>query len=307
MAGEKIRLFLQLSRVPFLSVGVLPLLLGFVLAQNAGHPVHWPVAVLALLAVTCIMLATYYHGEAEDFDTDSINVEFNRFSGGSRMVATGVFSARFALGLSYVSIALAVLLGLIIQFVFHTGALTLFLGGFGLGTGVFYSGRPIQLARRGLGEIFIGFCYGWLTVNTGYYLMSQRFAEDPTLVSLPIALSIFLVIFINEFPDYHSDRQVQKNNLVVRLGHGPASWLYMGVMGLNLAVLAALAWHYRVHSLGWALLAVPMSLGIVNLEAMLRGKHREHRPLEALCGRTIFFNLSITGAFILIFLCRWTG
>jgi len=303
---KRVIAFAQLSRAPFLTVGVFPVILGIVLALYAGYPIIWPVAILAVVAVIFIMLATYYHGEFADFDADSINVDFNKFSGGSRMIVTGVFPQRFPLILSYLSIAVAIVIGLIIQFGFKTGVFTIHLGIFGLLSAFFYSAKPIQLSRRGLGEIFIAICYGWLTVNTGYYLMSQKFDQIPSLIAIPIAISIFLVILINEFPDIKSDSKVGKRNLVVILGLRRASLIYLSFIGINLALLIVVAFICRLNLFGWIPLFFPILLGISNMSDIAKQKYLQQKPLEAICGKTILFNLLISVSFIIIFLFHLT-
>ena len=79
----------RLSRVPFLSVGLLPLILGFVLAWRYGYKGAPGLYFFSLLAVIFIMWMTYYLGEWNDLEGDRINQSYNRFSGGSRIMVEG--------------------------------------------------------------------------------------------------------------------------------------------------------------------------------------------------------------------------
>jgi hypothetical protein len=74
----------RLSRVPFLSVGILPLILGFILAWRWGYKGPLGLYALSTAAVILIMWMTYYVGEWNDLEGDRINQHFNHFSGGSR-------------------------------------------------------------------------------------------------------------------------------------------------------------------------------------------------------------------------------
>ena len=83
----------KLSRVPFLSVGLLPLILGFVLAWRSGYKGAPGLYLLSSFVALLIMWMTYYLGEWNDLEGDRINQNFNRFSGGSRVLVDGTFPA----------------------------------------------------------------------------------------------------------------------------------------------------------------------------------------------------------------------
>jgi len=91
----------KLSRVPFLSVGILPLILGFVLAWRWGYKGPLELYGLAILTVILIMWMTYYVGEWNDLEGDRINQNFNQFSGGSRVLVKQMIPAWFSLVLGY--------------------------------------------------------------------------------------------------------------------------------------------------------------------------------------------------------------
>jgi len=92
---------------------------------------------------------------------------------------------------------------------------------------LFYSTPPIRFVKRGVGEILIGFCYGWLPVATAFYLQTSRIDNIIHLIAIPIAATIFNVIFINEFPDYPADLTEGKRNLLVRVGKKKGSFIYI--------------------------------------------------------------------------------
>ena len=292
--------WLTLSRLPFHAVGVLPFILGMVIAWRQGYPFNWGVGILSILAVILIMLTTYYAGEYYDYETDSLNREYNKFSGGTRGLFTGVVPRHHALIASYICLALAITIGLIIQFYYKTGAYTIPLGAFGILCGFFYTGKPFQWAYRGIGELLIGPCYGWLTVNTAYYLQVSHFDLVPTLISIPIGISIFLVILINEFPDYISDGISGKRNLVVRFGRERMALLYSWLL---VACYISMVCGYLYHAPRMAVLLSPLALVLIvwNILAIRKKGYENGRTLEGLCARTILLNLLIAGIYILAF------
>ena len=293
--GQAINAWIQSSRLPFLSVGVLPFVLGTLLAWRSGTGSNVPVFVTGLAAVLLIMLATHYNGEYYDVEEDrlSATLEKNRFSGGAQAVAQGLLPRRYARIGAYVAMTLAVIAGLVLQFCFRTGPLTIPLGCVGLASGYYYSKKPLRWVERGIGELLIGFCYGWLPVATAYYLQAGTFTNLIHWMAIPIGCTIFNVILINEYPDYPADLAVKKRNLVVRFGKNVSSVLYAGA--------TLLAWVTFVVSVisglsGWTVaLYLPVFLVTLAISSMLLGRRWQNRKeLEIMCGLTIVSNLGTT-------------
>ena len=285
----------RLSRVPFLFVGLLPLILGFVLAWRRGY--HGPpgLYLLSILVTLLIMWMTYYLGERNDLEGDRINQGFNPYSGGSRVLVQGALPAWVPLLLGYGCLSAAVLAGLYLFFRYETGIWTLFLEAVGILSGVTYSGKPFRWAYRGMGEVLIGFCYSWLPIATGFYLLAGFFDSITLLLSIPVGVSIFNVILINEFPDEEADRAVGKRNLVVRHGKEKMADLYIGLSvftGLSFVKIISLIQGTPL----WIffLSGIPLVLILWNIIGMWQGKYSDYAGLKILCRNTLFINLLIT-------------
>jgi 1,4-dihydroxy-2-naphthoate polyprenyltransferase len=207
---------------------------------------------------------------------------------------------RHALIPTYIAFALAIAIGLVIQFHYDTGPYTIPLGAFGLICGYFYSSRPFQWAYRGIGEVLIAICYGWLTINTGYYLQTGHFALLPSLVSIPIGITIFLVVLINEFPDYQADKAVNKRNLVVRFGQPKMAILYAVLVMLSLGILY-IALPYDLPKLAAILSALLLPLVVLNVRAIIKKGYEQAAALQGLCARTLMLNLGFTLIYIAAF------
>ena len=285
----------RLSRIPFLSVGLLPLILGFTLAWRRGYKGPLELYLLSVATVILVMWMTYYLGEWNDLEGDRINQKFNRFSGGSRVLVEEGIPARVSFVLGYGCLAGAILLVLCIYLQYLRDLRTLLLGGVGIFFGFFYSNRPIRWSYHGLGEILIGFCYGWLPIAAGFFLLTGFFSGQIFLLSIPVGLSIFNVILLNEFPDEEADRAIGKKNLVVRFGKERMGDLYIG-----LSILAGFSFLKILWGLGstplWLLVlsGIPCLLILWNLTQVWKGNYRDARKLELLCRNTLFVNLSIT-------------
>jgi 1,4-dihydroxy-2-naphthoate octaprenyltransferase len=293
--GSYLSAWWRLSRIPFLSVGILPLILGFVLAWQWGYKGPFGLYLLSSMAVILIMWMTYYLCEWNDLEGDQLNQSFNRYSGGSRVLVRGFLPLWISLLFGYACLIGAMLTGLYIYLRYQTGSWTLLLGGIGIFSGFFYSGKPFRWSYRGMGEILIGFCYGWLPIATGFYLFTGFFSHQILLLSIPVCLSVFNVILINEFPDEEADQAIGKKNLVVRFGKERMGELYIG-----LSILIGLTFIKVLRIFGqtpiwlFILSGIPLLLILWNLIQVWREDYRDSKRLELLCRNTFFINLSIT-------------
>lgn len=287
---------------PFYLVGVLPFGLGTLLAVRDGNEFVWPVWALGTLAVALVMAMTFLVNEFFDYETDAANVGYNKFSGGSRSIPEGLVERRHVLIVAGICGLLALALGLVIQFGYKTGPLTLPLGAAAALIGYAYTGAPLRLIYRGLGELLIGVSVGWMPVLIGYYLTGGLPAGPMVhLMSLPIALSIVMVIVVNEYPDYESDVASGKRNLVARIGREHAAWVFTA---LGLATAASLAYIGFTYAEGWRryILALPVLLSLDVSTAIQVGAWKQPKRLEKLCLATILLNL---GTIVLLMVVTW--
>jgi 1,4-dihydroxy-2-naphthoate octaprenyltransferase len=283
-------------------VGVLPFVLGGLLAWRLEGSFRWDVFAWGTLGVVFVMLATYYAGEYWDYAEDQLSAELggSRFAGGSQVLQEGSLPRRAPLWGSVVSVLGALAVASLLQLGYRTGPWTIPFAAVGLLGGFFYSTRPVRWVSTGVGELWIAFCYGWLPVAVGYYLQIGRIMPLVHWLSIPIGLSIFNVILLNEFPDYPADSAVGKKNLVVRLGPERASFVY-GLVSL----LGWVAMGFSVRR-GVPLRALWFYLPILGLSFALavlvtRGRWRDRAFLEVLCGLNLAVNLGTTAVYILAF------
>jgi 1,4-dihydroxy-2-naphthoate octaprenyltransferase len=298
--GPALSAWLGLARLPFHSVGVLPFLLGALLAWRLTGNLNWIVLGWGSLGVVLVMLATYFAGEYWDVEEDALSARLgpSRFAGGSRVVLRGLLPRRAPLRASLASLVLALLVALLLQVGYRTGPWTVPFCLLGLLGGFFYSARPIRWVSRGWGELWIAFCYGWLPVAVGCYLQTSKISPRAHWISLPIGLTILNVILLNEFPDYAADVAAGKGNLLVRLGPERGAILYALIaatswgtvaLSINRGVEARLVWFYL------PVLALSLTVALL----VLRGRWRDRSVLERLCGANLMVNLGTTAAYLL--------
>jgi 1,4-dihydroxy-2-naphthoate octaprenyltransferase len=290
-----------LSRVPFLTVGIAPMLVGTFWVKHYGQDINWFLAIMAIFAVIFTMLATYFAGEYHDRKEDSLSAKYGKsqFAGGSGITSRNVVKNSNILIAANASAILTVILGLFIFFFFHTGIWTLPLGAFGLFAGYFYSSPPLRLVKRkGLGELLIGICYAILPIYISSYIQTGNLDSKLLLISVPIALTITLVILINEFPDNKADIEVGKTNFAATFGLNVSSYVYIGLQLLNILSLYIISTSGIFMNSIWFLL--PIILSIVLSFIVGFKLYRNKKILEAICALTIILNLSTSLIMILI-------
>jgi len=298
----RIRAWLALSRPPFHSVGLLPFILGIVLAWRMENSFRLEASAWGALGVVAVMLMTYFAGEYWDYAEDSLSASLgtSRFAGGSGVLQRGLLPRRAALLASLASLTLACCIGATLQWGYRTGAFTIPLGALGILGGFFYSSKPLRWVSRGWGELWIAFCYGWLPVAVGFYLQSARIVGLIHWVAVPIGLTIFNVILLNEFPDYPADLQAGKSNLTVRIGRERAAVVYAVASLGSWAALAASLTRGVPSMAGWVYVPV-LALSLALSVLVLRGRWRDRPALEKLCGANLLVNLGTTASYILAF------
>jgi 1,4-dihydroxy-2-naphthoate octaprenyltransferase len=291
-----------LSRPPFHIVGVLPFVLGTFLAYRLVGVFSPAVFVLGTVGVILIMLSTYHAGEYFDHreDTLSRRLHSNPFAGGSRLTLHGIMPRTVPLWTSLVSLFAALGIGILLQYGFKTGPYTLLLGALGALPGFFYSTEPVRLVKRGVGEIFIGFCYGWLPVASAFYIQTSTIDSVIHWMSLPIGFSIFNVILLNEFPDYNADCATGKKNLLSRIGKTTGKRIYITLntmTGLTMILSPLFGVPLKVIVFFFPFFVLSLYLSYL----MTINRHENPRRLEVMCGWNILVNIGTSLAYLLAY------
>jgi len=239
----KIKLYFLSTRPQFLPAIVLPVAIGTSFAYRATGRfslLHFSVSLLAALFYHAGMnlLNDYF-----DFknSTDNINTRaLTPFTGGSRFIQNGLLSPEAVLRFGIALVTLGSLAGLYLGI--KTTPVLLAIGASGLFLGYSYSGPPLSLASRGLGEVTVGLCFGLLTVLGSYIVQSGELSAIPVFASLPVSFLITALLYVNEFPDREADESSGKLTLVVRLGKQKARYgVALLAVGAYLSLTASVA------------------------------------------------------------------
>jgi len=85
-----------------------------------------------------------------------------------------------------------------------------------------------------------------------------------------VAMLIFLVILVNEFPDAQADRAVNKKTLVVVLGEGPAVWIYRIVLLATFCITAVAILIFKTMALPGLLYFLTLPIALLALKFLNR-------------------------------------
>ncbi|MBI2873286.1 MAG: prenyltransferase [Chloroflexi bacterium] len=212
-------------RAPFLTASIVPVLLGTTLAWARGGGWSWGLFLLAMMGAVLLHIGTNVLNDYFDYraGTDNVNFEFLRpYSGGSRMIQLQMMSPREVLLEAILAFAGATIVG--VALLFLVGLPILYFGLVGMLSGILYT---VWLVKIGIGEVFVGLNFGVLMTVGAYYVQTRTISTEVAVASIPIALLIALVLFINQFQDYQADKATGKRHLVVRMGRARSAWVYV--------------------------------------------------------------------------------
>lgn len=287
--GSTGALFANAVRAPFLTATIVPVLVGWAVAWATGHfdpavGLDWGWLALTLVAVSFFHLGTNAMNDYFDHKSgaDEANYTPTPFSGGSRVIQRGLMDPQRVKRLAWAMYGTGTLLGIAL-----VTLLTLFvdagawrLAGFGVAgflVGYLYTAPPFQLVHRGFGELAVALGFGPIIVVGTWTVFSLDFAPaswtEPLVASIPVALLVAAILYVNEFPDRAGDAAAGKKTLVVRLSPKAAVALFDAIV---LAAYAAVLVGVLLDVLSpWSLLALlTLPLAVWTLRKV--GKDHDH-------------------------------
>lgn len=284
--------WIELTGLPKFTTTVIPFVLGAVVAW-AEDPTSFdgPVLLISLLAVSllsafCFVLnassiyadlkrreaAPGHIADASSLHNTAVSGRFNAFAKGWITVKQAEIGAALC-------VLAAIPLGVLLQFYFRTGLLTLPLGLIGIFIAYSYSRGP-RFSYHGLGELALTIGVGWMTVFSGYYLQAGRVSWLPTLVALPWVVEVFKLKLTREIPDYECDQLINRRNLVLRLGKDRTASLYVPLTLLAWLGFVPLIFleELEIPYLLLLLLALPLYFTAKSVQLIPRFKQELHEP-----------------------------
>jgi 1,4-dihydroxy-2-naphthoate octaprenyltransferase len=256
-------LTLRTTRLPFLTATLVPVLLGILIAASHGF-FDLGAALLTIIGACFVQLGLNTANDV--FDTmsgaDDANVTPTQFSGGSRVIQYGLVSLRQMATLSTIFYVLAGVIGLVLLAT-HGSTALLVIGVVGFIVSLGYTAPPLKFVYRGLGEIAVALGFGPLMLLGAYVVQTGgTLAWEPFVASIPVALLVALILYVNEIPDRRSDARAGKRTLPVRFSETTI------ITGYNVAVAAAMV--VLVAGVLAGVLPIPVLLMLITIPLALR-------------------------------------
>jgi 1,4-dihydroxy-2-naphthoate octaprenyltransferase len=205
------------TRLPFLTATLVPVLLGVAIAAYHGT-FEWWLALVTIIGACAIHVGLNTANDVFDAisGADEANVNPTQYSGGSRVIQRGLVSLRQVSMVSLGAYVVGIGIGLLLLAVRPSVEL-LVIGVAGVFLSVFYTAPPFRLVHRGLGEITTAVGFGPLMVLGAYAVQTQTLSWEAFVASVPVAIFVALILYVNEIPDRNSDATIGKRTLPVRL------------------------------------------------------------------------------------------
>jgi 1,4-dihydroxy-2-naphthoate polyprenyltransferase len=263
-------LILRATRLPFLSATIVPVVLGMAIAAAHGA-FDFVTAILTLIGAASVQLGLNVANDVFDSiqGADDANVTPTKYSGGSRVIQYGLVSFRRMAATAAVFYLAAAAIGIVLLAMRGSFSL-LTIGLIGLIVSLAYTAPPLKLVYRGLGEIAVAVGFGPLMLLGAYVVQTGgTLSWEPVVVSIPVALLVALILYVNEIPDRRGDAHAGKRTLPVRFGPDAV------ILGYD--VTAAAAYSTLVAGVALGVLPIPTLLALLTIPLAYR-VHKGLRP-----------------------------
>ncbi len=227
LLGRRLGVWKETVRWASLTASAASVAVGVAAAFAVTGAVSWGWALLTLIAAVSLQACTNIKNDLDDqlSGADDLNrTPILGLTGGSRVLQRGLATRADLLGAMLVFGVVSTAIGIYFALAGRPGVLLFGLAG--LLVGFVYTGAPLRLANRGLGEPAVGLAFGVGIVCGAAYVQAGYVPMVALAASVPVSILVALILFINGFQDAASDDQVAKRTVVVRLGLARASRIY---------------------------------------------------------------------------------
>lgn len=256
--GTSLPSWIMAARPRTLSLSMTPVAVGTALAWAEQRNVHWLAVLVALVGSVCIQIATNLHNDAIDSERGGDGPDR---VGPARVTASGLLSVDKVKRGAAVCFAVAALMGLYLVFI--GGWPILLLGILSIVSGWAYTGGPMPIAYTPLGELFVVAFFGVGAVGGTYWLSTGRLDDVAIVGGLAIGLFAGAVLMVNNHRDVEADTRVGRKTLAILAGSRVSVWIYAALMLVPFVLLSLLADNVSRGHAWLALLALPLSLILI--------------------------------------------
>jgi 1,4-dihydroxy-2-naphthoate octaprenyltransferase len=201
------------ARPKTLGAAIAPVLVGSALGANLGGEFCIWLMLATLGSCICLQIATNLFNDAVDGLKGSDTKER---LGPTRITASGMMPPRTVMLVAAGVLGLATLLA--VPLILYRGWPIIAIGIPSLWFCYGYTGGPVPLAYRGLGELFVILFFGLIAVTGSAFVQSGQWHVEAVLAGLQVGMLSTVLIAINNFRDVEEDTKTGKRTLAVRFG-----------------------------------------------------------------------------------------
>jgi len=206
--------WLQAARPKTLGAAIAPVFVGFFLgARLCGSDVDWRLLAFTIASTMALQIATNLFNDALDFRQGK---DTAARVGPRRITAAGVVSAESVMLAGFMMLGLATALS--VPLIAARGLPIVIIGIPALYFCYGYTGGPVPLAYRGLGELFVILFFGFVAVMGSAYVQCGEWLVGAIVAGLQIGCLSTVLIAVNNLRDIEEDRSTGKRTLAVRMG-----------------------------------------------------------------------------------------
>ena len=215
----KLKAWVSAARLRTLPLSVSGILVGTSLATIEGFE-NGLIFLFAILTTLGLQITSNF---ANDYGDGVKGTDNSNRIGPKRALQSGALSKnelKKGIVVSVVITALLIAVLLYLAFENEIGYIVLFgvLGAISLWAAIRYTVGEKAYGYRGLGDVFVFCFFGLVSVLGSMFLFTKYITLYAFLPGVTIGLLSTAVLNLNNLRDYHSDKEVKKNTLVVFLG-----------------------------------------------------------------------------------------
>ena len=258
------------ARVRTLPAAVAPVLVGTSFAPK----ISWINAGLALIVSLSLQIAVNF---SNDYSDGIRGTDANRV-GPTRLVATGLATAKAVRTAAFLSFAIACLAGTLLSL--NTTLWLILVGMISVLAAWGYTGGKRPYGYLGFGEFSVFIFFGLVATIGSYYVQAQQINWQIVLLSIPVGSLSCAILVINNLRDRPLDEMAGKQTLAVKLGDQKTRFFYGFLLLITqVSVLLAISINKQIVL---ALICLPMVYRVLMM--VLRGAKGEE--LIAVLGKT---------------------
>lgn len=279
------------ARPKTLFVSVAPVVTGSTLAYFYDC-FQWRPALICLIFALLAQITSNFINDYADFRKGA---DRDDRLGPERAVASGVISPKAMLTATFITIGVALLLGL--SLIAYGGPWLILVGALVAVFAFAYSCGPYPLSYHGWGDVAVLVFYGIVPVTFTYYVQGLDFPIPVLFSSVAVGLVGVNLLIVNNYRDMEADRISGKKTTVVRFGRRAMSYVYLAncIIAYNIGYAVV---NYRM--MIWIWISAPFilfSFLLWHKLTVLKGKEL-NRVLGMSAFNVLVFALTLSAALI---------